>query len=87
MWGYHDGWHWGGWLMMSLTMLAFWGLVAWVVVSLVRGRGQGSAPADRPAGEPDAEEILKRRFAEGKIDEDEYRSRLRTLRGGPGPGG
>src|SRR5581483_538087 len=38
-WPDHGGWGWGGWLAMTLTMLAFWGLVAWVVVSLVRPPG------------------------------------------------
>jgi len=82
MWGDHDGWHWGGWLLMTLTMLVFWGLVAWAVVSLVR-RGQEPAGGAPPPREPDAEEILRRRFANGEIEEDEYRARLETLRGGP----
>jgi len=83
MWGVYDDWSWWGWLLMSLSMVVFWGLVAWVVVSLTR---RGREPA---AGGPDAEEVLRRRFADGELDEDEYRSRLQTLRGGRpvGPAG
>jgi putative membrane protein len=72
---YWDGdWTWATWLLMTLSMLAFWGLVAWVAVTLVRsGRPAGS---DR-AG--DADQILADRFARGEIDEDEYRHRQDVL--------
>ncbi|MBO0775131.1 MAG: SHOCT domain-containing protein [Actinobacteria bacterium] len=44
-------------------------------------------PPPVPPGMPHAEQILAERFARGEIDEQEYRSRLATLRGeAPGQG-
>jgi putative membrane protein len=60
--------------MMTLTMLAFWGLVAWVIVTLVR------QPADRHDTRSDAEGLLAERFARGEIDEEEFNKRRATLR-------
>src|SRR5919198_1122304 len=73
MWGW-NGWSWWGWALMSLSMIAFWGLVIWGIVALVRW------PGGRPQQRPDPERILAERFANGEIDEDEYRHRLQTLR-------
>lgn len=69
MWWWHDV-GWAGWLAMSLSMLVFWGLVAWVVVTVLRGGAHGSG----------AERILADRLARGDIDEEEYGRRLRALR-------
>lgn len=74
MWWVRDDVAWWGWLVMGFGMLAFWAVVAWVVVTLVRGRTPSS---DVPASS--ARQILAERFARGEIDEDEYRSRLTTL--------
>lgn len=66
----------GSWpmmLSMMLGMVAFWGLVAWVVVSLVR------RPSGVLSNSRDAEVILAERFARGEIDEDEYRTRRALL--------
>jgi putative membrane protein len=66
---------------MSLMMLAFWGLLAWVVVVLVRDRDHNvQSVSPRP---PSPEEIVAERFARGEIDADEYRERLEALRGHP----
>jgi putative membrane protein len=65
---------------MTLTMLAFWGFVAWVVVTLVR------QPGARHETNANAEEILAEHFARGDIDEEEYAKRqaiLRSSAGGP----
>lgn len=80
-WG-GDGWGWGwpGWILMAVSMLAFWGLLAGLVVMLFRwgGRsGSGEGRADEP------ERILAERFARGDIDDEEYRRRLDVLRGTP----
>lgn len=72
---WNDGsWGWAGWLMMIVTMLAFWGLVAWVVLTVARGADP--APRTSPAG---PKSILAERFARGEIDDDEYRRRSDTL--------
>jgi len=55
MWGYD--WGWGGWLVMSVMMLLFWGLVIAAIIALVRYLGRrtrqdgppASSPADRRA--------------------------------------
>ena len=78
---YHDGVGWGGWILMTFAMVAFWGLVFFVVVALFRGNGS-SGRTDRPVGRQQSPmEILDERFARGEIDEDEYYARRATLRG------
>jgi putative membrane protein len=64
---------WGWWLLMSVGMVAFWALVVYGFVWLVRG----APPLRReeaPLAPPD--EILKRRLARGEITIEEY-ERLR----------
>ena len=63
------GWGWGAWLAMAVVMVAFWGVVAWAIITLVRGWARS------PRGEPSAEDILAARFARGEIDESEYKAR------------
>lgn len=67
------GWGWGAWLMMGVFMIAFWGLAAWVAVTLIRGAPRPHRP------EHSAEEILAERFARGEIDQAEYTQRRDTL--------
>ena len=72
---------WGGWVLMTLVMIPFWGLVIAGIWALFR-----SGAADRHAGPPSsdrgtrAREILDERFARGDIDADEYRTRRDELR-------
>jgi putative membrane protein len=69
-WGTGD-WNWAAWLAMTVSMVAFWGLIASAIISLAR----------RPTRHgPTAEQILDERFASGDIDDDEYRRRQSTLR-------
>ncbi len=75
-WGMHSMW--GPWgIGMMLMMLVFWGLV---VVALVLGirwlitQGR-EPPADSPL------DILKRRYARGEIDKEEYEAKKRDLPG------
>jgi len=76
-WG--DGWG-GGWILMVIGMILFWGLVAFVVVWLVREFG--SRKDQRRRTEPDdALAILDRRLAEGQVTPDEYRERRAILTG------
>ena len=74
MWWAHEGWGWGAWTVMMLGSVAFWALVIWAVVALVRGGDAGTEPRADP------EQILAARFAAGEINEDEYRRRLDALR-------
>lgn len=73
---YDDGMAWGGWLVMLLGMVAFWGLAVWAVVVIFRSTRSGNArPTDR-----DPLDILGERFARGEIDETEYRARAEVIR-------
>ncbi len=72
MWHYDDGW--GSWAAMSIGMVAFWALIAVVVVAVVRSlRDDGGRRGD------DALRVLDERFARGDIDEHEYRTRRELL--------
>lgn len=76
MWDWHgNSWWW--FVVMPLGMLAFWALVAWVVVTVVRGN-RATPPATATPNE--AERILAERYARGDIDTTEYHTRLDDLR-------
>jgi putative membrane protein len=67
----------GGWgyTLMTIGTVLFWGLVIAGVILLVRYLARDPRITD-------PERILAERFARGEIDEEDYRSRLTTLRGG-----
>lgn len=78
MW-YGDDPGWGGWLLMTFGMIAFWTLIVVAVVALVRGlRDDGS---QRPA-EVDPRRLLDERFARGEIDAEDYKARRELLDSG-----
>ncbi len=62
---------------MPIFFIIFWGLVIWGIVALVRGlsgsRGSDSSKADS------ALEVLKKRYARGEIDKEEYEEKKRDL--------
>jgi putative membrane protein len=86
-----SGWQYGGWGMMGPGMMSgfgwmwlmpvFWivvlGLIIWAVVAAVRGssesRSSGSSKADS------ALEVLKKRYARGEINKEEYEEKKRDL--------
>ena len=69
MYGDHMGWMWLWWIL-GLGLLA---VVAW---ALVRA---GSSSA-MPPQEDSPETVLKRRYARGEIDREDYERRLSDLR-------
>ena len=72
-WSQHgDGW---AFMLMSISLLLFWGLVILGVVVVVRYLAGGRHRS--------ADEVLAERLARGEIDEPEYRSRKAALRGDP----
>jgi putative membrane protein len=73
---YQDGVGWGGWLVMTIAMIAFWALVVLAVVALFRGSTNGRDSTS----DHDPMDILDQRFARGEIDEDEYHARAAVLR-------
>lgn len=65
--------HWLWWAVwIILILLVVWGLVR--LVGEERGRCDMSSQQDA------AEDVLRRRFSEGEIDEDELLHRMRVLR-------
>ena len=76
--GMHDGYA-GGWLVLVLVFVLLVALAATLVLVLLRGSGHGEAGGPTRSGESEAERILRRRFATGEIDEDEFRRRLDAL--------
>lgn len=82
-WG-NSGWGAAEWLAMSLIMLAFWGLLAALVVWLMRS--SRAAPTPPSVGSADhaqsSDEVLAHRFARGEIGEEEFSRRRGLLRSG-----
>jgi uncharacterized membrane protein len=70
---WNGDWNWGAWLAMAVMMLSFWGLVAWAVVTLVRGASGGRRHHD-------AESILAERLARGEISTEEFEDLRAAIR-------
>lgn len=71
----------GGELLMLLLMVVFVAAVVVGVVFLVRGISSGAgstASPGAPAGER-PQDIVKRRYAAGEIEREEYEQKLRDL--------
>lgn len=79
MWWDHGGGD-GDWLAMSLMMVVFWGLLAALVVLLVRSSRHWPAQprVEQSPTTSGADELLAERFARGEIDENEF-TRMRDL--------
>jgi putative membrane protein len=77
---WNTGWGAGGWLLMSLLMLAFWAAVIVGVIWVVRTtRGPTVLSPPNPESEKTARGILDERFARGEITEEEYTRRRELL--------
>lgn len=63
MW-YEEGPGWGGWLLMTVGMVAIWALVAITVIALVRGVRNGPETSTGPG----PRRLPDERFARGEID-------------------
>lgn len=74
----HDvGWGWE--FLMAIGMVAFWALIIFGVVWLVRGGASSSSPASPPAAPESPLEILDRRLASGELTVEEYRERREAM--------
>jgi uncharacterized membrane protein len=71
--GLYMGMHWLWWLFWLLVVL----LVAWAFWRLVRDERERDRETSRREA---AEEILRRRFSEGEIEEEELLHGIRLLR-------
>lgn len=73
MWHSVDGMGW--WMLIgSIWFVVFWGLVLWVVLSLVGRAGGGGA-----RGDDSPVEIARRRYARGDITREEFEQIRRDL--------
>jgi putative membrane protein len=72
--GWDGDWSWW-WIAMTIMMVALWGGLAWLLVSVFRRSDGPSSPRTHTPGE-----ILDERFARGEIDVDEYQKRRDVLR-------
>lgn len=73
--GYDYGMMGGGWWwFMPILGIIFLGLIIWAVVALIRGQG-----GPQSTGADSALEILKRRYARGDIDKEEYEQKKKDL--------
>ena len=74
---YDGGIGWGGWVVMTLMMLAFWALLILAGVAVYRSTRRDDNRT--PEGRADAERLLDERFARGEIDAEDYRTRRELL--------
>jgi putative membrane protein len=77
---YGDGPGWAGWIVMTLMMLVFWGLLIFGGIAIYRSVNRD----DRRSHESraDAEQLLDERFARGEIDAEDYQQRRELLHTG-----
>ena len=85
----HGGWGWGWMTLMMVVMVLFWAAIIFGIFWLFRSAARGGVGPEEPAVTKESPvEILDRRFAEGAITADEYRSRREVLvSGGAGSNG
>ena len=91
VWAGFSGWQGGGWGgmmgpgmmggfgfggLMIIPMILFWGLIIWGFVALVRGAGWNSSGSTQSDS---ALEVLKRRYARGEINKEEFEEKKKDL--------
>ena len=80
------------WIPMMIMMVAFWGGLIWIGVTLLKRShnpqlhapaGPSMLPSSVTTSKPTALEILAERLARGEIEPDDYRQRVDALRTPP----
>ena len=77
-WGMHGDVGWGWMVGMMLMMVLFWGAIIFGAIWLIRA-AVGRRPEERRESPT---ELLERRFAEGAISVEDYRTRRKVLLNG-----
>ncbi|MGD9889736.1 MAG: SHOCT domain-containing protein [Dehalococcoidia bacterium] len=78
MWHMGDGWGW--WMVMGwLWMIAFWGLIIWAILNFASRFGARERAVPSQAAEASAVEILKRRYARGELNDEEFEEMRRRI--------
>lgn len=62
-----------------IIMIAFWSLVIWGVITLIKGGIGNSQSYKNDIREKSALDILKERYAKGEIDKDEFDEKKKDL--------
>ena len=80
MWWYRDGISGWGYVLMTVSMVVFWGVL--IAGGSAVFRYLNRTPVNPGSGEtrPTPEQLLAEQFARGGIDAEEYRRRLDTQR-------
>ena len=80
MWWYGNGMSGWGYALMLISNVLFWALIVAGVIALVRFPSRSERTSTSAEPRPAPEQLLAERFARGEIDQQEYRTRLDTLR-------
>jgi uncharacterized membrane protein len=70
---WHGTWSWW-WIPMTIMMIAIWGGIAWLLVTVTRS--SDSRPTDRSQT---PREVLDQRFARGGMSAEEYQQHREML--------
>ena len=73
--GVMGGFSW--WWFMPIFMILFWGLVIWGIAALVRDLSRSRASDSSRADS--ALEVLKKRYARGEINKEEYEEKKKDI--------
>ena len=81
MWPWFNGGYGGFWGMwfMPIIMIVVFGLIIRGIFALVRGTTRGGCCGSSELPSDSALEILKKRYARGEIDKEEFEERKRNL--------
>jgi len=68
---------WGGMIFWMVVNALFWGAIIWAIIRMVAGSGPERSTS--PDHDADALAVLKRRYAAGEIEDEEFQRRRQTL--------
>ena len=77
MWGHMEGGSY--WLMGLVCVLAIIGVIALVVWAVGAAGGQGTKGGATPTSAESPLEVLKRRYAQGELSDEEFEEKKRRL--------